>query len=228
MLSLKVVALGFVVLGMVTAGTARAANPVVLMETNYGNITIELFADKAPETVKNFLTYVDAKHYDGLIFHRVIDGFMLQGGGFEPGMRPRKTNPPVKNEAGNGFSNVRGTLAMARTDDPDSATSQFFINLADNTQLDRANARDKFGYTVFARVIDGMDVVDKIAKVEKTKNERGELAVPKQDVVIKSVRRVEKKRPGRYQPSALSFQPNPGGRRATGRHDRPRLCPAES
>src|SRR6059058_25098 len=108
MLSLKVVVLGFVVLGMVTAGTARAANPLVVIETNYGNITVELFADKSPETVKNFLTYVDSKHYDGTVFHRVIDGFMIQGGGYEPGMRLKKTNPPVKNEAGNGLSNVRG------------------------------------------------------------------------------------------------------------------------
>lgn len=195
MLSLKVVALTFVVMGMVAAGGARAANPVVVMETNYGTIKIELFADKSPETVKNFLAYVDDKHYDGLVFHRVIDGFMLQGGGYEPGMRERKTKPPVKNEAGNGLSNLRGTLAMARTSNPDSATSQFFINHADNTRLDRTgNTPQQAGYTVFGKVIEGMDVVDKIAKVEKTKNDNGELAVPKQDVVIKSVRRAEPKK----------------------------------
>ena len=115
MLSVKVIALCFVVLGMVAANGARAANPVVVMETSMGTIKIELFEDKAPITVKNFLEYVEDKHYDGMIFHRVIDGFMIQGGGFEPGMKQKKTKDPIKNESDNGLSNLRGTLAMART-----------------------------------------------------------------------------------------------------------------
>ncbi|MBY0513964.1 MAG: peptidylprolyl isomerase [Gemmataceae bacterium] len=193
MLSLKSLAACLVVLG-VAAGPARAANPIIVIETNYGTIKAELFEDKAPETVKSVLTYVDEKHYDGLIFHRCIDGFMLQGGGYYPGMRPKDAKRTSKNEAGNGLSNIRGTLAMARTRDPDSASSQFFINLADNSRLDRSgNTPATAGYTVFGRVIEGMDVVDKIAKVEKTKNADDELAVPKQDVVIKSIRRADKK-----------------------------------
>lgn len=193
MLSLKVFALCVVALGMVAAAgeAARAANPVVTIETNLGTIKVELFEDKAPISVKNFLDYVDAKHYDGLIFHRVIEGFMAQGGGMEPGGKERKTKPPIKNEAGNGLSNVRGTLAMARTPDPDSATSQFFINVVDNTFLDRKEAGDGVGYAVFGRVIDGLDVVDKMIKAEKkpTNNKREKPSVPVQDIVIKSAKR---------------------------------------
>lgn len=193
MISLKLLAICFIVLGVVSTGTARAANPVIVIETNHGTIKAELFEDKAPETVKSILAYVDEKHYDGLIFHRCIDGFMLQGGGYEPGMRLKEAKRKSKNEAGNGLSNIRGTLAMARTSDPDSASSQFFINLGDNSRLDRSgNTPATAGYTVFGRVIEGMDVVDKIAKVEKNRNESGELAVPKQDVIIKSIRRAGK------------------------------------
>ncbi|HEY8504584.1 MAG TPA: peptidylprolyl isomerase, partial [Gemmataceae bacterium] len=173
-----------------TAGSAHAANPVVVMETNHGTIKIELFADKAPITVKNFLQYVDDKHYDNTIFHRVIENFMIQGGGFEPGMKEKKTRPPIKNEAGNGLSNERGTIAMARTPDPDSATAQFFINVRDNKGLDRANAADGVGYAVFGRVIEGMEVVDKIKKVE-TGVKGGHRDVPVKDVIIKSVRRAD-------------------------------------
>src|SRR4051794_40297681 len=170
MLSIKVVTVCFVVLGMMAAGGARAANPVVVLETNMGNIKIELFEDKAPVTVKNFLKYVKDKHYDGTIFHRVIEDFMIQGGGFEPGMTQKKTRDPIKNESDNGLSNARGTTAMARlgrdvgnVKAADSATSQFFINVKDNAKsLDRANAGDRVGYCVFGRVIEGMDVVDKI------------------------------------------------------------------
>src|SRR5262245_58969886 len=115
MLPIKVVALCFVVFGVVAAGTARAANPVVVIETNMGDIKVELFEDKAPATVKNFLQYVEDKHYDGTIFHRVISTLMIQGGGFEPGMKEKKTRDPIKNEAANGLSNTRGTIAMART-----------------------------------------------------------------------------------------------------------------
>ncbi len=170
---------------------AEQKNPVVVMETSMGTIKIELFADKAPETVKNFLQYADDKHFDGTIFHRVIEDFMIQGGGFEPGMKEKKTRPPIKNEAGNGVSNARGTIAMARTTDPDSATAQFFISVKDNKNLNRAGP-DRPGYAVFGKVTEGMDVVDKIKKVE-TGKVGGHGDVPKSDVVIKSVRRAESK-----------------------------------
>jgi cyclophilin family peptidyl-prolyl cis-trans isomerase len=186
MLSIKVVTLCFIVLGVVSAGGARAANPVVVMETNHGTIKIELFADKAPATVKNFLQYVEDKHYDGLIFHRVIETFMIQGGGFEPGMKEKKTRDPIKNESNNGLSNLRGTIAMARTNVLDSATSQFYINVKDNKGLD-GTADKASGYTVFGRVTEGMDVVDKI-KAVKTGTKNGFDDVPEEDVVIKSVR----------------------------------------
>src|SRR6516162_7156051 len=141
-------------------------NPVVVMETSKGTIKVELFADKAPITVKNFLSYVDDKFYDGVIFHRVIPDFMIQGGGMEPGLKEKKTKDPIKNESDNGLENKRGTIAMARTPRPDSATSQFFVNVKDNAFLDRANAQDRVGYCVFGKVIDGLDVVDKIKAVE--------------------------------------------------------------
>jgi cyclophilin family peptidyl-prolyl cis-trans isomerase len=174
-------------------------NPVVVMETSKGTIKIELFADKAPITVKNFLSYVDDKFYDGTIFHRVISDFMIQGGGFESGPKEKeKTKPSIKNESANGVSNERGTIAMARTNDPDSATAQFFINVKDNRNLDAAQGRP--GYAVFGKVIEGMDVVDKIKEVPTTTKQAtvqgGRKApfqnVPEDEVVIKSVRRAEK------------------------------------
>jgi peptidyl-prolyl cis-trans isomerase B (cyclophilin B) len=165
--------------------------PVVVMETNHGTIKIELDAEKAPVTVKNFLQYVDDKHYDGTIFHRVIDGFMIQGGGFMPGLREKKTRDAIKNEADNGLKNERGTIAMARTSDPHSATAQFFINLKDNGFLNHRNKDDGWGYCVFGKVVAGMDVVDKIKGV-KTGNTGGHQNVPVEDVVIKSVRRGQK------------------------------------
>jgi cyclophilin family peptidyl-prolyl cis-trans isomerase len=182
----------FVVLGFLTAGPAGAQkkNPVVVMDTSLGKIKIELFEDKAPISAKNFLQYVEDKFYDGTTFHRVIPTFMIQGGGFEPGLRQKKTRDAIKNESTNGLSNKRGTLAMARTMVPDSATSQFFINVADNNALDKAQAGDGVGYAVFGRVVDGMDVVDAIKKVE-TANRGGHGNVPVQDVVIRSVRKVE-------------------------------------
>ncbi|HJZ54891.1 MAG TPA: peptidylprolyl isomerase [Gemmataceae bacterium] len=192
MISLKVIALGFVVLGMVSAGTAKAANPVVVIETNMGTIKVELFEDKAPETVKNFLSYVDDKHYDGLIFHRVIDGFMIQGGGYDAEMKERKTKPPIKNESSNGLSNKKYTIAMARTSEPNSATSQFYINVGDNNRLDKANADDGVGYCVFGEVIEGKEVVDKIKSV-KTTTKGSMKNVPADTVVIKSIRRADKK-----------------------------------
>lgn len=168
----------------------ESKNPRVVMETNHGKITIELYAEKAPVTVKNFLQYVDDKHYDGTIFHRVIADFMIQGGGFEPGLKEKKTRAPIKNEAGNAISNKKYTIAMARTSDPDSATAQFFINSKDNDFLDREKARDGVGYAVFGRVVEGMDVVDKIRRVD-TGKQNGHENVPSADVVIKSVRRVK-------------------------------------
>jgi cyclophilin family peptidyl-prolyl cis-trans isomerase len=200
MMSVKVLVLCFVVLSVV-AGTARAANPVVVMETSMGTIKIELFEDKAPVTVKNFLQYVEDKHYDGTIFHRVIPTFMIQGGGFEPGLKKeKKTRDPIKNESNNGLSNLKGTIAMARlgrdvgtVKAADSATSQFFINVKDNAGLDRAKAADGVGYCVFGRVIEGMDVVDKIKAVE-TDSVGAHDDVPKKDVVIKSVKLVKEEK----------------------------------
>jgi cyclophilin family peptidyl-prolyl cis-trans isomerase len=171
-------------------GTAQNKRVVVVIDTSMGKIKAELFADEAPITVKNFLQYADDKHYDGTIFHRVISDFMIQGGGMEPALKERKTRAPIKNEAGNNLSNKRGTLAMARTGDPDSATSQFFINVKDNDFLDRAKARDKVGYAVFGRVIEGMQVVDAIKNVE-TQTVGEHQKVPVKDVVIKSIRRVD-------------------------------------
>jgi cyclophilin family peptidyl-prolyl cis-trans isomerase len=173
---------------------AATTNPVVMMETSAGNIKIELFADKAPKSVENFLWYVDHDFYNGLTFHRVIDGFMIQGGGFTPDMVRKSTNPPIVNEAENGVKNDRGTLAMARTSEVNSATSQFFINLKDNAFLDFKNKTPQgYGYAVFGKVIDGMDTVDKIAKV-KTISKAGNNDVPATPVVITKVIRVESKK----------------------------------
>jgi cyclophilin family peptidyl-prolyl cis-trans isomerase len=178
------------VAGMVGIGPANAANPVVVLETTYGTIKIELFEDHAPNTVKNFLGYVDDKYYDGLLFHGAIKGFQIQGGGFEPGMHPRKSKEPIKNEPK--LSNKRRTIGMAqKPGKPDSATSEFYFNLADNVHLDPNPAEKKPGYTVFGQVIEGMDVVDKIAAVRTaaTKNVKD---VPIEDIVIKSARRMPK------------------------------------
>jgi peptidyl-prolyl cis-trans isomerase A (cyclophilin A) len=163
----------------------------VLMETSEGKIVIELYTDKAPLTTANFLAYVDERFFDGTIFHRVIPDFMIQGGGLQPGMREKPGRAPVKNEAANGLSNERGTLAAARTSVPDSATSQFFINVKDNKYLDRANSPDKVGYTVFGRVVEGMDVVDRITQVKTTSKDQ-HANVPERDVVVLSVRRASR------------------------------------
>ncbi|MFK7864378.1 MAG: peptidylprolyl isomerase [Pseudohongiellaceae bacterium] len=164
-------------------------NPTVLLETNKGPITIELWADKAPLSVANFLSYTDAGFYDGLIFHRVIPGFMVQGGGFDQDMTQKPNNEPIKNEAKADVPNARGTLAMARTNVVDSATSQFFINLVDNNFLNHTDETSRgFGYAVFGEVIDGMDVVDSIATVN-TGNVRGFSDVPTEAVIINSVNR---------------------------------------
>jgi cyclophilin family peptidyl-prolyl cis-trans isomerase len=179
------------VAGSFLAGLAMAQTPAaatkVLMKTSKGDITIELYPAKAPITVKNFLSYVKDKFFDGTIFHRVIPNFMIQGGGMTPEMHEKPANPPIKNEAGNGLKNARGTLAMARTGVVDSATCQFFINLKDNGFLDhKDNSAEGFGYCVFGKVVAGMDVVDAIAKV-KTGGKRGHDDVPFEPVTILSV-----------------------------------------
>jgi peptidyl-prolyl cis-trans isomerase B (cyclophilin B) len=157
---------------------------MVKLHTNFGTIVLELDAAKAPETVKNFLAYVEAGHYDNTIFHRVIDGFMIQGGGFEPGMSQKPTNTPIQNEAGNGLKNDRYTIAMARTGDPHSATAQFFINVKDNAFLNHtAPSGQGWGYCVFGKVVEGMDVVDKIKGV-RTGSKGFHQDVPVEDVII--------------------------------------------
>jgi peptidyl-prolyl cis-trans isomerase B (cyclophilin B) len=157
---------------------------MVKLSTNLGTITLDLDAERAPETVKNFLQYVQDGHYDNTVFHRVIDGFMIQGGGFEPGMRQKSTRAPVANEANNGLKNDRGTVAMARTGDPHSATAQFFINVADNAFLNHsAQTAQGWGYCVFGRVTDGMDVVEKI-KAARTGSKGMHKDVPVEDIVI--------------------------------------------
>lgn len=164
---------------------AAPKNQVVLINTSMGNIKIELFPKEAPFTVKNFLEYVRDGYYNGTVFHRVIPGFMIQGGGFMADMKMKQTGRPVKNEAGNGLKNDRGTVAMARTSDPDSATSQFFINVVNNDGLNRPMP-DGYGYAVFGKVVEGMDVVDKIAAV-KTGSKMFFQDVPVTPVVIKSI-----------------------------------------
>jgi cyclophilin family peptidyl-prolyl cis-trans isomerase len=172
--------------GMWVAGAAQAANPVVVFETSKGDIKIELYEDKAPNTVKNFLRYVDDKHFDGLTFHRVIADFMIQGGGYDADQKERKTRDPIKNESGNGVPNNRGYIAMARTQDLDSATSQFYINVKDNPFLDRNK------YCAFGKVLEGMDVVDKIREVKTGRKGKFFEDCPLDDVVIKKAKRVDK------------------------------------
>lgn len=164
----------------------KEGNPVVVLETSLGSIEIELDAEKAPLSTANFLAYVDAGHYDGTVFHRVIPDFMIQGGGFDESLAQKSTKAPIKNEADNGLKNLRGTIAMARTQVVDSATSQFFINLKDNEFLNHGG-RD-FGYAVFGKVTGGMDVVDKIAAVP-TGNRGGHQNVPLEPVKITKARR---------------------------------------
>lgn len=168
-----------------------ATNPVVLLETTSGDILIELYPDKAPKTVENFLQYVDSGFYKNTIFHRVIAGFMIQGGGYTVKMEEKATQAPIPNEASNGLANDRGTIAMARTMEPHSATAQFFINLVDNDFLNfSAETMQGWGYCVFGKVTEGMDVVDKIAKV-KTKSQGMHDDVPVDLVVITNASRFE-------------------------------------
>jgi len=185
---------------------SEKGNPVVIMKTSLGTIKIELFHDKAPISVKNFISYVDEKYYDNTVFHRVIKGFMIQGGGFtatDP-IKQKSTKAPIKNESDNGLKNDRGTIAMARTQDPNSATSQFFINVLDNNSLNRG-AADPNGYAVFGKVIEGMDVVDKIRDVQTgnapaiARGGNQEMSttfqnVPVTKVIVESVRRADVKK----------------------------------
>jgi len=165
----------------------ESKNPVVTMSTTMGEIRIELNTEKAPITTQNFLAYVEEGFYDGLIFHRVIPGFMIQGGGFDAQMKQKKTKSPIKNEATNGLKNSLGTIAMARTNVVDSATAQFFINVKDNDFLNhRSTSSDAFGYAVFGQVVEGLDVVQKIEKV-KTGSRSGHQDVPADPVIINSV-----------------------------------------
>ena len=168
------------------------ANPTVEVATNHGTFVIELDPAKAPKTVENFLRYVDAKHYDGTVFHRIIPTFMIQGGGFDQRLEKKATQPPVQNEADNGLKNSRGTVAMARTNDPHSATAQFFVNVADNKSLDHQAKNDNgWGYCVFGKVTQGMDVVDKIKAVRTGPAPNGQFQkdCPIEMVVISSVKR---------------------------------------
>jgi cyclophilin family peptidyl-prolyl cis-trans isomerase len=163
---------------------------MVRFETSHGSFTIELFPKEAPVTVENFLQYVDDKFFDGTIFHRIVPGFVIQGGGLTADFNNKDTRDPIQNEAKNGLKNTRGSLSMARTSDINSATSQFFVNLSDNAFLD--NGPRDFGYAVFGRVTEGMDVIDKIAKV-KTGRRKGYQDAPMEDVIITSARRVAAK-----------------------------------
>ena len=194
---MSALALGAVVLAVVSLASAAEgekaiANPVVVIKTSEGSIQVELWADKAPESVKNFLRYADEKFYEGTVFHRVISTFMIQGGGMTRDLRRKATHDAIKNEAKSDLKNVRGTIAMARTSEVDSATSQFFINVKDNSGLDhRDETEDGFGYCVFGKVTEGMDVVDKIRAV-KTGSMSGYKDVPLAPIVIESVTRREK------------------------------------
>lgn len=179
------------VAGTTNAAESSAAGPQVVLETSKGDIVIELFTSKAPLTVDNFLSYVDDKFYNGTIFHRVIQNFMIQGGGFTSDMKQKRTKTPIKNEADNGLKNDRGTIAMARTQDPHSATAQFFINTVNNDFLNyKSQTRQGWGYAVFGRVIKGLEVVDKISGVKTGTHGRfGD--VPAQPIVILKARRLK-------------------------------------
>jgi len=166
----------------------KAANPMVLVKTNMGSFKIELYPEQAPVTVKNFLDYVDKKFFDGTTFHRVIPGFVIQGGGFDKDMMRKATLPPIKNEATNGLKNLKATLSMARTNDINSATSQFFVNLKDNASLDHVGDA-QYGYAVFGKVVQGFEVIEKIAGV-KTTTKGPNADVPEKPVIINSATRV--------------------------------------
>jgi len=183
---LKIITLNLILL--ISMGSFAKDSNTFLIETNRGNITIEVYPEKAPKTVANFKAYVADEFYNGLIFHRVISNFMIQGGGFDKNMMQKQTNDPIINESNNGLKNKPYTLAMARTNDPNSATSQFFINLIDNSFLNyTGKSSSKIGYCVFGSVIEGKDIVDKIGKL-KTQTKNGQGDVPIKKVVIKSIK----------------------------------------
>jgi peptidyl-prolyl cis-trans isomerase A (cyclophilin A)/peptidyl-prolyl cis-trans isomerase B (cyclophilin B) len=184
-----------VILSATAAGSgAMAADPQVDVKTNLGTIRLELYPAKAPKTVENFLQYVKDGHFNGTIFHRVIDGFMIQGGGFDKSYKQKPTRDPIQNEAKNGLKNDLGTIAMARTNAPHSASSQFFINGKNNDFLNAASAQDGWGYTVFGKVVSGMDVVTKISKSPTGSGGPFQTDVPKEMVVIESVTLVADKK----------------------------------
>lgn len=181
--------LGFLILYTANAAeiNSKGDNDMVTLQTNYGDIKIKLDTENTPKTAENFLAYAKEGYYDGTIFHRVIGSFMIQGGGFTPGLVQKQTKSSIENEADKGKSNKRGTVAMARTSDPHSATSQFFINVVDNNFLDfKSKSPSGWGYCVFGEVVEGMDVVDKI-KAVKTTSKSGYQDVPVDDVIIKEV-----------------------------------------
>ena len=187
--ALVLLPLAALAVGFAAAAQPAEKNPTVVMKTSMGAVKIELYPDKTPETVKNFLKYVDDGFYSGTIFHRVIDGFMIQGGGFDKVLSKKATRPPIKNEAAYGPKNTVGTLAMARTGDPNSATAQFFINVKDNDFLNyRGDSAQEIGYCVFGKVIEGMDVVNKM-KAVPTGTKAGMKDVPDTPVVIESIER---------------------------------------
>lgn len=188
----RLIIFSLMVFAVMLAGVAAVAaeNPKVVLETSTGMIVLELYPDKAPETVKNFLDYVDAKYYDGTIFHRVIPKFMIQGGGFTADMKRKTPRAPIKNEADQGLKNNRGTISMARTGDPHSATAQFFINTINNDFLNhRSKTQQGWGYAAFGQVVEGMETVDAISAV-KTGTRGGFRDVPAEPVVIKSAKRI--------------------------------------
>ncbi len=176
--------------------TALAANPQVEMKTNFGNILLELYPDKAPKTVKNFLFYVKENHYKGTIFHRVIPGFMIQGGGFDKFLKQKATKQPIENEAANGLKNEIGTIAMARTSNPHSATAQFFINVGNNTSLNYTTPTSRgYGYTVFGRVIKGLDIVNKISATPTSASKPFTRDVPKEIIMINEIKSISTTKP---------------------------------
>lgn len=177
------------VVALILSVNASAANPQVELKTNMGAIVIELYPENAPATVQNFIQYVKDGHYSGTIFHRVIPGFMIQGGGYSTSFGEKPTRPAIKNEAGNGLRNATGMVSMARTADPHSATAQFFINVTDNPMLDfRAPTREGYGYTPFGKVVKGMDVVHRIEKVATGRGQPPHTDVPLKPVIIESAR----------------------------------------
>ena len=192
---MKRVLFGLILFAFLSVATAvetesADANPLVRMETNQGTIMLELYPEKAPESVDNFLRYAEDGFYDGTIFHRVIKGFMIQGGGFTQDMQRKRFRSPIVNEADNGLSNRTGTIAMARTSEPHSATAQFFINVSDNTPLDfRGRTPRGWGYAVFGRVVEGMDIVGKIENTATT-TRGGHSDVPADNIIIEKVRRI--------------------------------------